>query len=82
MDINVLTKDKKSGRITFLLKGATPAFANSLRRAMIESVPTMAIDSVEFSKNNNYFHECYISTNSYFWIFGFGCSYSSNSCCW
>ncbi len=51
--ISLLHKDKKSGKVTFVLKNADPALANSLRRLMMDSVPTMAIDEVEFSKNDS-----------------------------
>ncbi|MBS3125016.1 DNA-directed RNA polymerase subunit D [Candidatus Woesearchaeota archaeon] len=50
--IKLINKDKKSGRVTFRLENTTPAFANSLRRLMMESVPTMAIEEVEFAKND------------------------------
>jgi DNA-directed RNA polymerase subunit D len=49
--IEFIDKDKKNGRVRFLLKDATPAFANTLRRTMLEDVPTMAIEDVEFRKN-------------------------------
>lgn len=51
--IGDVKKDKKTGRVTFTLKNANPAFANALRRAMIEVVPTMAIEEVEFAKNDS-----------------------------
>jgi len=51
--IETVKKDKKSGRVTFILKNANPALANGLRRLMIESVPTMAIEEVEFANNNS-----------------------------
>lgn len=51
--IQLLHKDKKSGKVTFVLKNADPALANSLRRLMMENVPTMAIDEVEFTKNDS-----------------------------
>jgi DNA-directed RNA polymerase subunit D len=57
MNIEHVSTDKKSGRSTFLLKGATPAFANFLRRAMLESVPTMAIHNVEFQKNSSVLYD-------------------------
>jgi DNA-directed RNA polymerase subunit D len=37
----------------FVLSGSTPAFANSLRRAMMREVPTMAVDEVEFRVNDS-----------------------------
>lgn len=51
--IELLKKDKKTGRVTFLLKSTNPAFANALRRIMIEAVPTMAIEDVEFVQNSS-----------------------------
>ena len=57
MAIEFISEDKKSGRVTFLLKGSTPAFANMLRRAMMESVPTMAVDSVEFKENSSVLYD-------------------------
>ena len=54
--IELLKKDKKSGRVTFVLKG-TPAFANALRRAMMESVPSMAVDEVEFVQNDGVLYD-------------------------
>jgi DNA-directed RNA polymerase subunit D len=57
MNIEFLDEEKKTGRVTFLLKAATPAFANLMRRAMIESVPTMAIDTVEFRENNSVLYD-------------------------
>ncbi|MEM3154479.1 MAG: DNA-directed RNA polymerase subunit D [Candidatus Woesearchaeota archaeon] len=51
--IEFIKKDKKTGRVTFMLKNANPAFANALRRIMIEAVPSMAIEEVEFVQNNS-----------------------------
>jgi DNA-directed RNA polymerase subunit D len=48
----LLSIDKKSGEHRFLLKNATPAYANAIRRAILEYVPTMAVDTVEFRKNS------------------------------
>ncbi|PIN75424.1 DNA-directed RNA polymerase subunit D [Candidatus Woesearchaeota archaeon CG10_big_fil_rev_8_21_14_0_10_37_12] len=55
--IKLLDKDKKSGRVTFLLDDSTPAFANALRRTIMESVPTMAIEEVEFKKNSGVLYD-------------------------
>ncbi len=57
MNIEYLNEDKKTGRVTFLLKGASPALANLIRRTMIEAVPTMAIDTVEFQKNSSVLYD-------------------------
>ncbi len=57
MDIKMLGKDKKSGRISFLVTGSTPSFMNALRRNMTDSVPVMAIEDVEFKKNNSVLYD-------------------------
>jgi DNA-directed RNA polymerase subunit D len=44
---------KKGNKLTFVLQGATPAFANALRRIMVSEVPTLAIDSVDFHENDS-----------------------------
>jgi DNA-directed RNA polymerase subunit D len=36
-----------------MIRGTTPAFANTLRRLMMAEVPTMAIEDVEISKNSS-----------------------------
>ena len=43
-------KDRKA---KFVLSEVTPAFANSLRRAMISDVPKMAIDYVDIYDNTS-----------------------------
>jgi DNA-directed RNA polymerase subunit D len=57
MDIKLLDHDKKSGKMSFLVKDVTPSFANALRRNMIDSVPTMAIEDVEISKNSSILYD-------------------------
>ena len=53
MEIRVLDNNKEQGRLSFILKDSNPVFANTLRRLMIDEVPAMAIEDVEFSKNNS-----------------------------
>ncbi|MBT5271964.1 DNA-directed RNA polymerase subunit D [Candidatus Woesearchaeota archaeon] len=53
MDIQLLEKNKELTKLSFVLKGVEPAYANSLRRYMINKVPTMAIEDVEFRKNSS-----------------------------
>lgn len=45
----------------FVLSGADPAFANSLRRAMLREVPIMAIAEVEFTANDSVMYDEIIS---------------------
>lgn len=57
MDLQVLSKDKKTGRITFLMKNASPALANAFRRVIMELVPTMAVEEVEFVDNSSVLYD-------------------------
>ena len=57
MKIEFISADKKTGCVNFLIKEATPAFANLLRRTIIESVPTMAIHDVEFKENSSVLYD-------------------------
>jgi len=57
MEIRILDYDKEKGKLVFLLKDSNPVFANTLRRLMIDEVPTMAIEDVEFSKNNTILYD-------------------------
>ncbi len=57
MEIRVLENDKEHGKFSFMLKESHPVFANTLRRLMIDEVPTMAIEYVEFSKNNSILYD-------------------------
>lgn len=41
MEIRVLENDKEKGKLSFILKDSNPVFANTLRRLMIDEVPTM-----------------------------------------
>ncbi|MEM3402301.1 MAG: DNA-directed RNA polymerase subunit D [Candidatus Hadarchaeales archaeon] len=51
MEVEILRKDGME--MEFLLSGTSPAFANALRRAMMREVPVMAVDEVEFKKNDS-----------------------------
>ena len=57
MEIRILENDKEHGKLNFLLKESTPVYANTLRRLMIDEVPSMAIDDVEFIKNNSVLYD-------------------------
>ncbi|MDO8661188.1 MAG: DNA-directed RNA polymerase subunit D [Candidatus Woesearchaeota archaeon] len=48
-----IIKKYSTGKIKLLIKGITPAMANTLRRCILDQVPTMAIDEVEFIKNSS-----------------------------
>lgn len=51
MDIKLLEKD--GSRIKFLIEGIKPSFAGALRRVMVSEIPTMAIEWVDFIKNDS-----------------------------
>jgi len=51
MKVQILSK--ADGEIKFLVEGISPAFANALRRVMMTEVPTMAVEWVDFEKNDS-----------------------------
>jgi len=55
MEIRLLEKDKM--KLSFLVRGIAPYFANSIRRAIIEEVPTLAIEEVEFRDNSSILYD-------------------------
>lgn len=57
MEIRLLEKDKENKKISFSIKGITPALANLVRRNVIEEVPVMAVEDVEFRKNNSILYD-------------------------
>ena len=57
MEIRVLENNKEQGNLSFILKDSNPAYTNTLRRIMIDEVPTMAIEEVEFFKNNSILYD-------------------------
>ncbi|MDP2749217.1 MAG: DNA-directed RNA polymerase subunit D [Nanoarchaeota archaeon] len=56
MDVNLIEKSKKN-YLDVEIKDATPAFANTIRRYIMEKVPTMAIDEVEIRKNSSILYD-------------------------
>lgn len=57
MELKLVEQNKKQNRCIFLLKGSSPAFANLLRKTIIDEVPTMAIEDVEIRKNSSVFYD-------------------------
>lgn len=53
MEIHDLGRSKDETKMRFMLKGVSTAYANSLRRIMINKVPTLAIEEIEFRKNSS-----------------------------
>ncbi|MDP7115847.1 MAG: DNA-directed RNA polymerase subunit D [Candidatus Woesearchaeota archaeon] len=57
IEINVIEYDKKHEKLSFILKNANPVLANTIRRLIVDSVPTMAIEIVEFKKNSSVLYD-------------------------
>jgi len=52
LKVEILGKEKNS-KLNFLLKNSSVVYANTLRRLMVEEVPTMAIEDVEIRENSS-----------------------------
>ncbi len=61
MEVRIMENNKEQGKLSFILKDSNPVFANTLRRLMIDEVPTMAIEDVEFQKNNSILYDEFIA---------------------
>ena len=57
MEVRVLENNKDEGKLSFILKDADVAFANTLRRVIVEEVPTIAIEDIEFRKNSSILYD-------------------------
>ncbi len=53
MEIRIIENNKDKGTLSFLLKDSSTVFANTLRRLIVDDVPVMAIDEVEFKDNSS-----------------------------
>lgn len=57
MEIRLLERDNDKGKLSFLIKDTNPAFVNFLRNVITSKVPTLAIENVEFRKNNTVLYD-------------------------
>ncbi len=57
MEAILLDKNKDGTKVSFILKGVDASFANLIRRNIIEEVPTMAIEDVEFKDNSSILYD-------------------------
>ncbi|MBW3011601.1 DNA-directed RNA polymerase subunit D [Candidatus Woesearchaeota archaeon] len=55
--MTVETLEKKGNILKFLVKGSETPFINTIRRIILDEVPTMAIDDVEFKKNDSILYD-------------------------
>jgi len=53
MKIETLKEEKKQGKISFLLSGIDEVFSNTIRRLVMEEVPTLAVETIEIKDNNS-----------------------------
>lgn len=53
MNLKKIDESKKNNTLSFEVSGTTEAFANAIRRAVIEEVPTLAIEDVEIKENSS-----------------------------
>ncbi|MBT5021472.1 DNA-directed RNA polymerase subunit D [Candidatus Woesearchaeota archaeon] len=57
MEVHLLDNNKKEGKVSFLIEGSNPAFASLIRKTILDEVPTMAIEDVEFRKNSSILYD-------------------------
>ncbi len=57
MKIELIDNNKKQNRLTFAIRDTTVAFVNLLRKTIMDEVPTMAIEDVEFRKNSSVLYD-------------------------
>jgi len=57
MECKKLKEDKGNRKLSFLLKGSNEVFANTIRRMIIEEVPTLAVEELEIKDNNSALHD-------------------------
>ena len=50
MEVRLIENKKDEKKLSFILKGSTAEFVNTLRRIITDEVPTMAIEDVEFTQ--------------------------------
>lgn len=48
-----IKEEKKKNKVSFLLKGSTDVFANTIRRLIIEEVPALAVEDAEIKDNSS-----------------------------
>ncbi|HLD00399.1 MAG TPA: DNA-directed RNA polymerase subunit D [Candidatus Nanoarchaeia archaeon] len=53
LKIEKIREDKKNNKIVLLLKGISDVYANTIRRLIIEEVPTLAVEDLEIKDNNS-----------------------------
>lgn len=57
MQVRKIGVEKKTGRAVLEVEKTSPGFMNAIRRAIVEFVPTMAIEYVDFQKNDSILYD-------------------------
>lgn len=57
IEVRLSSQDKDKNKLSFILMDSTPSFANLIRRTIAEEVPVMAIEDIEFRKNNSILYD-------------------------
>ncbi|MDP7506613.1 MAG: DNA-directed RNA polymerase subunit D [Candidatus Woesearchaeota archaeon] len=57
MQVKLLAKGKDKNKESFILKNVSPEIANTIRRYVMNEVPTMAIEDVEFTQNTSLLYD-------------------------
>jgi len=57
MQVSLLTKSKDKSKASFILKDVSPSIVNMIRRYIIEEIPTMAIEDIEFRNNSSILYD-------------------------
>lgn len=57
MNLEVVRNNADARTLGFTLGGTTPAFANLLRKTIVDEVPTLAIEFVTFNKNSSVLYD-------------------------
>ncbi len=53
MKLEKIKDERKKNKMVFLMKGSDEVFANTLRRIIVEEVPTLAVEDLEIKENNS-----------------------------
>ena len=53
MKLEKLKEEKKNGKLSFLMKESDEVFSNTIRRLIMEEVPTLAVETLEIKDNNS-----------------------------
>ena len=55
--MNIKSLEKGDNKISFLINGINPYIANALRRTIMEEVPVLAIEEIEFRDNSSVLYD-------------------------